>query len=144
MPTITFDSSACKRLVTVMSPQDAITRWAAAWSAHDVEALLALFTDDIVYEDVPMGVSVSGMVELRAFFRRVLSDLPDITFELISSSDDGDRGHAEWTMRGTRLGTSVEVRGVSVFEFADGKIRRCSDYWDMATYLKQLGLADKG
>jgi hypothetical protein len=36
-------------------------------------------------------------------------------------------------------GKGVEVRGTSVFDFAADKIRRCSDYWDMATYLKQLG-----
>jgi len=26
-------------------------------------------------------------------------------------------------------------------EFRDGKIARNSDYWDLATYLKQVGLA---
>jgi hypothetical protein len=37
-------------------------------------------------------------------------------------------------------GKRVEVRGASVFEFVGDKIRRCSDYWDMATFLKPLGL----
>jgi len=32
------------------------------------------------------------------------------------------------------------VRGASVVEFRDGKISRESDYWDLATYLKQVGL----
>jgi hypothetical protein len=32
----------------------------------------------------------------------------------------------------------VDVRGASIFEFADDRIRRC--YWDKATFLKQLGL----
>jgi ketosteroid isomerase-like protein len=32
------------------------------------------------------------------------------------------------------------VRGASVVEFRDGKINRESDYWDLATYLKQVGL----
>jgi ketosteroid isomerase-like protein len=41
-------------------------------------------------------------------------------------------------------GKQVEVRGASILEFADGKIRRCSDYWDMATFLKQLGLMPAG
>jgi len=34
-----------------------------------------------------------------------------------------------------------EVRGSSVVEFRDGKISRNSDYWDLATYMKQVGLA---
>jgi steroid delta-isomerase-like uncharacterized protein len=34
-----------------------------------------------------------------------------------------------------------EVRGSSIVEFRDGKISRNSDYWDLATYLRQVGLA---
>jgi ketosteroid isomerase-like protein len=34
-----------------------------------------------------------------------------------------------------------EVRGSSIVEFRDGKISRNSDYWDLATYMKQVGLA---
>ncbi len=125
----------------------AITQWAVYWSAHDLERLLRLFTADVVYEDVPMGVVTRGATELRTFAEKVLSRFPDITFELQSGFTDGSRGGAEWVMQGTRdlpgrptAGKRVEVRGVSVFEFAGDKIRRCSDYWDMATYLEQLGV----
>jgi steroid delta-isomerase-like uncharacterized protein len=125
----------------------AIEQWAAYWSAHDLERLLPLFTEDVVYEDIPMGVVNHGAAELRAFAEEVFSRFPDVTFELQTSFADGTRGSAEWVMRGTRVlpgmpatGTRVEIRGASIFEFAADKIRRCSDYWDMATYLKQLGL----
>jgi steroid delta-isomerase-like uncharacterized protein len=37
-------------------------------------------------------------------------------------------------------GKQFSVRGVSILELEDGKIRRCSDYWDMAEFLKQLGV----
>ena len=94
-----------------------------------------------------MGVMNRSTAELRAFAEGVFTRLPDVTFELQSSFADGTRGGAEWVMRGMRdlpgmpaTGKRVEVRGASIFEFASDKIRRCSDYWDMATYLKQLGL----
>jgi hypothetical protein len=32
------------------------------------------------------------------------------------------------------------MRGASILEFAGDKIKRCADYWDMAAFLKQLGL----
>ena len=35
---------------------------------------------------------------------------------------------------------TFEVRGATVVDFTDGKIRRNSDYWNLATYLKQVGL----
>lgn len=121
-----------------------ISQWAACWSAHDIERLLLLFTADVVYEDVPMGASTHGLAEFRTFAEKVFAEFPNITFELRFSFTDGNQGGAEWVMRGTRRlpdkGRRVDVRGVSVFEFAGDRIRRCSDYWDMATYLEQLGL----
>ena len=122
-----------------------IEDWATHWSAHDTERLLTLFTADVLYEDVPMGATSHGIAELRTFANEVFSRFPNIEFDLRSSVSDGaSKGAAEWVMRGMRelrgAGTLVAVRGVSVFEFADGKIRRCSDYWDMASYLDQLGL----
>ena len=125
----------------------AIERWAAHWSAHDLERLLPLFSEDVIYEDVAMGAMNRGGAELRAFAEGVFSRFSDVTFELQCSFADGTRGGAEWVMRGTRdvrgmpaTAKRVEVRGASIFEFVGDKIRRCSDYWDMATYLKQLGL----
>jgi steroid delta-isomerase-like uncharacterized protein len=72
-----------------------------------------------------------------------------VTFELRSSFANGTNGGAEWVMRATHTGNlpgmpatgkRLEVRGASIFDFAGDKIRRCSDYWDMTTLLKQLGL----
>jgi ketosteroid isomerase-like protein len=34
-----------------------------------------------------------------------------------------------------------EVRGATVVDFRDGRISRNSDYWDLTTYLRQVGLA---
>lgn len=33
----------------------AIEKWVAHWSAHDLDSLLPLFTQDVVYQDVTMG-----------------------------------------------------------------------------------------
>jgi steroid delta-isomerase-like uncharacterized protein len=126
-----------------------IAQWAAHWSAHDMERLLPLLTEDVVYEDVTMGVVNRGRAELRAFDEAFISGFPDVTFELRSSFANGVGGGPEWMMCGTHkgdlpgmraTGRRVEVRGATIFEFAGDRIRRCSDYWDMATFLKQLGL----
>jgi steroid delta-isomerase-like uncharacterized protein len=126
----------------------AIEEWAELWSSHDMSELLRLFTDDVVYEDVTMGAVNRGHEALRTFGEGFLAGFPDVTFELRSRFADGSSGGAEWVMRGTNTGDSpdmpatgkrVEVRGASIFEFAGDRIRRCSDYWDMSTFLKQLG-----
>jgi steroid delta-isomerase-like uncharacterized protein len=119
------------------------------WSAHDLDRLLPLFTDDVVYEDVTMGVVNRGAAQLRTFAEGLFSGFPDVTFEMRSSFANGSSGGSEWIMRGTHTGDlpgmpatrrRMEVRGASIFEFSGDKIRRCSDYWDMTTFLKQLGL----
>jgi steroid delta-isomerase-like uncharacterized protein len=134
---------------SLVEQQRAIREWAEHWSAHDLGRLLQLFSEDVVYEDVTLGVVNRGLVELRAFAEGFFSGFPDVTFELRSSFAAGTAGGAEWVMRGTHkgdlpgmpaTGKHIEVRGASIFEFAGHKIRRCSDYWDMATFLKQLGL----
>jgi steroid delta-isomerase-like uncharacterized protein len=134
--------------ITADDQKRAIEAWATYWTAHDMDRLLPLFTEDLVYEDVAMGAVNHGAGELRAFGEGFFSGFPDVTFELTSACADGNRGGAEWIMRGTHkgdlpgmptTGRHVEVRGASAFEFRGDRIRRCSDYWDMATLLKQLG-----
>ncbi len=102
-----------------------------AWNTHDPEHILALFTEDLVYEDVTFAA------------------FPDLRFELTSAVVAGDRGAAEWTMTGTHrgdfpglpaTGKSFTVRGASIFDLAGDKLRHNRDYWDFATLLRQLGL----
>src|SRR6185503_11540809 len=81
-----------------------IDRHWAYWSAHDLDRLLQLFTDDVVYEDVTMGVVNRGTAQLRAFGEGFFSAFPDVTFELRSSFADGNSGGGEWVMRGTHHG----------------------------------------
>jgi steroid delta-isomerase-like uncharacterized protein len=127
--------------------------WGRYWSAHDMERLLPLFTDDVVYEDVTLGAVNHGKDELRAFGEGFFAGFPDVTFEVTTRFATVALGGLEWVMRGTHrgdlpgmpaTGRSVEVRGASICEVAGGRIRRCSDYWDMATLLKQLGLLPAG
>jgi steroid delta-isomerase-like uncharacterized protein len=136
--TIVFDTSTNERL---------IADWARLLSTHDLEGLLQLFTDDVIYEDVPLGVVNHGKEALRTFAAHFILVFPDVTMELSSSFATATRGGAEWVMRGTQTvdlpsvrarGQRMEVRGASILEFAECKIQRVSDYWDRNTFLEQL------
>ena len=129
-----------------------LDEWAAAWSSKEVAKLMALFTDDAVYEDVTFGAVNKGSDELRKFATGTFDAFADLTFELKARfvSTDGRRGALEWLWRGRQTkdlpglpatGKPFEVRGASVVEFRDGKISRNADYWDLTTYLRQVGLA---
>jgi steroid delta-isomerase-like uncharacterized protein len=135
---LTTDTSTNERL---------LEDWARLFSAHALDTLLELFTDDVIYEDVALLVVNRGKDELRAFGAHFLMTFPDATIELSSRFVTATHGGAEWVMRGTQaadlpgtptLGKRMEIRGASVLEFADGKIRRVSDYWDRQTLHAQL------
>jgi uncharacterized protein (TIGR02246 family) len=55
---------------------------ATAWSSHDVDRVLRLFTDNCVYEDVPTGARNTGKDALRAFAQFFFSVAPDFKVEL--------------------------------------------------------------
>ncbi len=126
-----------------------IQDWIEYWSSHNMDKLTSLFTDDCVYEDVTMGVVNHGKQELKAFGEGFFTVFSDVKFNLQSSFVTSNWAGCEWIMVGTQsgempglpnTGKSVNVRGASILQLQDGKITRCSDYWDMATLLKQLGL----
>ena len=126
-----------------------LDQWASAWSSNDTERLLPLFTDNVVYEDVTFGAVNQGKTALRDFATATFGAFADLKFELKSRmvAADGKSGAMEWVWRGRQIkdlpelpatNKPFEVRGASVVEFSDGKISRDSDYWDLATYTKQV------
>ena len=64
--------------------------WVRSWNAHDLEAILAHYTDAVVLTSPvaarllndPSG-NVRGKVALRGYFSRGLEAYPDLKFELV-------------------------------------------------------------
>ena len=92
-----------------------------------------------------------GKNALRDFAATTFGAFADLKFELKSSSSRPTEGRALWNgfgeagKRRTSPGLpatnkTFEVRGATVVDFTDGKISRNSDYWDLTTYMKQVGL----
>jgi len=123
--------------------------WAGFLSSHDPDRFLSLFTDDCVYEDVALGVVNRGKQELRTFIAGIFSAFPDFHIDLKSQFVAGNWAAMEWIMTGTHEGDLAgmpathkrfSIRGASVVELNNARMKRISDYWDLATFLKQLGL----
>ena len=98
-----------------------------AFNRHDLDALMAHMTDDCVFLSSAgagrEGRRYSGREEVRRGFAEVFATFPDSQWEEGRHLVCGDRGLSEWVFRGTKTdGTRVEVNGVDVFTFRDGKI----------------------
>lgn len=67
---------------------DALAReWIAAWNAHDVEAIVSHYADDIQFASPFVAQlnggagSIAGKDAVRAYFARALAAFPDLHFE---------------------------------------------------------------
>ena len=118
-----------------------------AWIARDANAILATLASNGTYEDPSTGGPISGEA-LRGYVTGLWSIFPDLTFEIVSHSDDG--ASAQWIMRGTNRGSfnglppsgrSVELHGADFFTFDDaGQITSVTGYFDAGVIPRQLGL----
>ncbi len=122
----------------------------AAMNAHDVEKVLTFFTDDAVYDCMPRGKVSRGKKEIKDFLNSTNANFPDFKLEMKSGFNAGDWGAGEWVMSGTfahsdipempATGKKFSVRGASIIEFSGGKVSRHTNYWNLASFLQQVGL----
>jgi len=57
-----------------------------AWNSHQPDQLLALMTDDVVYDDSGWPKQMRGHAEVRKFLESTWRAAPDLAFELIDGS----------------------------------------------------------
>lgn len=101
--------------------------FADAWNAHDIEALMRFMHDECVFfaaaGPFACGAHHVGRDAVRQAFQSAWQNFPDAQWRNARHFVAGDRGVSEWTFTGTAAdGTRVEVDGVDLFTFRDGKI----------------------
>lgn len=109
-----------------------------AWNRRDADAIVAAFSNDAVYHNIPMD-PINGRDAIAAAIRHLVGEMRDVRWIVtaIAESADGsvltERIDA-FTMRGATV--SLPVMGI--FQFRERKITRWADYFDLATYRAQL------
>ena len=106
----------------------AVDRFAAAFDARDVDAVMACMTSDCLFEstDPPDGVRYQGSDAVRGAWERLFEASPDATFTTESRFADGANVAVTWRYDwgGDRPG---HVRGVDLFVVREGLIaQKCS------------------
>jgi uncharacterized protein (TIGR03086 family) len=98
-----------------------IQRFNTAFGRRDVDAVMALMTDDCIFEDTspPHGGRHVGQAEVRATWEKLFSGFsPTATFTTEDGFVCGDRATYRWLYNFD----GGSVRGVDVFRVADGKV----------------------
>ena len=104
-------------------------------TAEDVETLLALFTDDIVYEHPKVGIKLESKDVLREGKLNFLASYggteDNTTMELVSKITNNEvviiKFNASFF---TNSGEQLNRTQTQVLEIDEGKISRIIDYWD--------------
>ncbi|ODT02015.1 MAG: hypothetical protein ABS52_15560 [Gemmatimonadetes bacterium SCN 70-22] len=105
-----------------------------AFNRHDLDAIMTYFADDCVLYTPrgagPRGDRYAGKEEVRAGLAKRFAGIPDVHYGEDRHWACGELGVSEWTLTGTSLsGKRIEVRGVDLLEFADGRITRKDSFW---------------
>jgi ketosteroid isomerase-like protein len=113
---------------------DTLREIADAFNRHDVDGIMAFFTEDAVFESPkgpdPWGRRFVGTQQVREGFVARFAGIPDVHYGDGVHWVSGERGVSEWTLTGTTTdGEHLEVRGCDLWTFRDGKVARKDSYW---------------
>lgn len=101
---------------------DLIQRFNGVFNAHDVDAVMAMMTEDVIFENTspaPDGERFEGQVAVRRFWEEFFASSPDAHFTTEDIFATDDRCLVRWTYRWSDTG---HIRGVDIFHLRAGKI----------------------
>lgn len=162
LPSMLLPRGVIMRTMATASPDreagasDTLRRWYDAWNAHDVQAISALMTDDVRYEDPSAPADVmSGRPAVEQYIRAGFAAIPDLRLEKLEEwvSPGGEVISSYFRFSGTfrapltapglppltPTGGRLEMLGMDRSEIRDGRLARHQIFWDMVGLGRQFG-----
>lgn len=135
-----------KELVSTFIPdKQYLYEYQDAWNSHDLEKILDYFSDDIVFEDLPMNLVARSKNELSDILLGTFTQVPDFNMNITSMHMSDDFAVIEWWQSGTASGDieggnvegkEYKVKTTSIIRFTGGRIVGLSDNWDASLFYK--------
>jgi limonene-1,2-epoxide hydrolase len=117
-----------------------VLEFLAAWRIRDLDRLMSFFDDSSVYHNVPVE-PIRGLAGIRGIFEAFLQSFRLASLDVVTVTAEPGLVLAERVDRfQTTGGTAFELPVTGVFEIANGKIVRFSDYFDLATFERRSGM----
>jgi ketosteroid isomerase-like protein len=118
--------------MTEVTTQAILEQFFIVFNQHDVDAIMALMTDDCIFENTyppPDGARYEGQAAVRAYWVKLFQSSPQAHFEIEELVALGDRGFIRWLYRWVnRSGQPGHVRGVDIFRLRQGKVMEKLSY----------------
>lgn len=131
------------------SPTAVAERYFAAAAARDADSMAACWSADGVDRLVGMA-DLAGPEAVRAYFNEIFAAFPDFSFEVASTTAEGDRCAVRWLATGTfagpgsfqglePTGARFSIEGCDLLHVRDGLIIGNDAYINGADLARQLG-----
>jgi steroid delta-isomerase-like uncharacterized protein len=134
--------------------EETIARYNDAWNAHDLDTIMSMHADDMVFENHTAGERADGEAA-REHIGSIFETWPDIRFETRRAYVRDGLVVQEWTATATHenemrrgdlvaepTGKTITWKGLDVIPFEDGLVKRKDVYSDSVSILRQLGLVE--
>ncbi len=119
-------------------PTDVVTRFCAAWGEGDLDAVLAFFTADAVYHNIPLD-PVNGVAQIRATIEGFSAGVDKVEFRVTNIATNGNVVLTERVDAFVTPARTIELLVMGTFEVTpDGKISAWRDYFDLNQFMSQM------
>jgi steroid delta-isomerase-like uncharacterized protein len=119
-----------------------------AYNRHDPAGAAKLYAANATHEDIAQGRPKTGPDDIAAGLGKFFGWFPDAHWEPQSAIVGADGREASTYLLTATLqapmgpvaarGQKIALRGVHFLELRDGLITRSEDYWDAASFQRQL------
>ncbi len=121
-----------------------------AINARDLDGAVAMWAEG-GRENVRGQVDVTAPEGVRAFIGDLLGALPDLHFEIVNTTTEGERCGVQWRLTGTFAGPGtfngvaptghpVALEGVDLLSVRDGLIQANEAFTDTMSFPRQIGM----
>jgi hypothetical protein len=105
--------------------------WERAWPAHDAEAIVALYSDDVQYRALVFREPQWGLAGVRAYLQREFGVEDEIECRFGEPVVGRDRAAVEWWASWIEEGKELTLAGATFLRFdGDGLVVDHRDYWN--------------
>ena len=120
-----------------MTPLDTVNAFIHALEVNDLDAACAMVSADCEYDNVPM-IKVFGPDGIKGILGPMFANCTEIEWIVHREAQSGTTVFNERLDRFKMPHGWVELPVNGVWEVVDGKITLWRDYFDAASYLKQM------
>jgi steroid delta-isomerase-like uncharacterized protein len=134
--------------------EDWRSRYLAAWLAHDVEGIVAMCTEDVIWDDPALPETYHGHEGVRRFIAATFRCFPDVHIDELEPPYVSATQHKVLapyrftaTMRGpweptniAATGRRISFEGIDEWEFRGERMCRYNTRYDLLAVARQMGV----